>query len=105
MSFKKINAWLHLWLGLISGIIVFIMSITGCILVFEHEIKPFTSPWLHAKAPEGTPQLPPSVLFQSAQAALPGMEANSVWYGGEGRTAKVSIAGSDSVVFMNPYTA
>lgn len=105
MSFKKINAWLHLWLGLISGIIVFIMSITGCILVFEHEIKPLTSPWLHAKAPAGTPQLPPSVLFQSAQAALPGLEANSVWYGGEGRTAKVSIENSDSVVYVNPYTA
>src|SRR5690606_23714178 len=38
-AIKKIAAFLHLWLGLISGIIVFIVAITGCLFVFQHELN------------------------------------------------------------------
>ncbi|WP_278019654.1 PepSY domain-containing protein [Flavobacterium ginsengisoli] len=61
--FSKINAWLHLWLGLASGIVVFIMGITGCILVFEHEIKELTSPWLKVEAQSADRVLPPSKIY------------------------------------------
>lgn len=37
--FKKIIRKLHLWLGLGSGLVVFIVSVTGCIYVFEEEIN------------------------------------------------------------------
>jgi uncharacterized iron-regulated membrane protein len=40
---KKLIGKLHLYLGLISGIMVFIISITGCILAFEQEINPTCS--------------------------------------------------------------
>lgn len=36
--FKKITGWLHLWIGLATGLVVFIVSITGCIYVFDEEI-------------------------------------------------------------------
>lgn len=36
---KKIARKLHLWLGLSSGLIVFIVSITGCLYVFKDEIQ------------------------------------------------------------------
>lgn len=36
---KKVIGQLHLWLGLASGLIVFIVSVTGCIYVFEQELK------------------------------------------------------------------
>jgi uncharacterized iron-regulated membrane protein len=32
---KKLAGVLHLWLGLASGIIVLIVSLTGCIFVFD----------------------------------------------------------------------
>ena len=37
-KFKKVTRWLHLWIGLFIGIVVFIVSITGCIFVFDEEI-------------------------------------------------------------------
>lgn len=37
-SFKKGIRKLHLWLGLSTGLIVFIISITGAIYVFQEEI-------------------------------------------------------------------
>lgn len=103
--FKKINAWLHLWLGLASGIVVVVLSITGCILVFEQELKSLTSPWLHAEKPADAKILPPSVLHQSVENAFPGKHIESVWYHGENRTAHFSIHESDSMVYVNPYTA
>lgn len=40
MVLKKILHQTHLWMGLLSGIIVFILGVTGCILAFVDEIKP-----------------------------------------------------------------
>lgn len=35
---KKVIRKIHLWLGLASGLVVFIVSLTGCIYVFQEEI-------------------------------------------------------------------
>jgi uncharacterized iron-regulated membrane protein len=37
---KKIIAWLHLWLGLVVGLLFSLAAITGSILVFEKELDP-----------------------------------------------------------------
>ncbi len=44
MRIKKIFGWLHLWLGYISGLIVFIISITGAIYSWEPELSEYTRP-------------------------------------------------------------
>lgn len=103
--FSKINAWLHLWLGIGSGLIVLIMSITGAILVFESEIVSMSSPWLHATANTSESQLPPSAIYKSVHEAMPNKVIQSMWYNGPEKTVKVSIKDSDSLVFVNPYNA
>lgn len=40
MNIKKTVRILHLWLGLLSGTIVFILGLTGCIYAFINEIVP-----------------------------------------------------------------
>lgn len=105
MTFKKINAWFHLWFGIASGIVVFVLGITGCVLVFEQEIKSLSSPWLHAERPVEGKILPPSVLYKSVEKALPAREIESVWYHGENQTAHFRIHESDSTIYVNPYTA
>lgn len=42
--FTRINKWLHLWLGLASGVIVLIVCLTGCIWVFNDEITALLEP-------------------------------------------------------------
>lgn len=101
---KKINAWLHLWLGLASGIVVIIVGLTGCILVFETEIEDLTLSHLHAANPQKKEMLPPSVLWRSVKQALPDKKIHSVWYHGADHTAHFSLD-SDSLVYVNPYNA
>lgn len=100
--FSKINAWFHLWLGLASGIVVFIMGITGCILVFQQEIRELTSPWLNVEAQTSDKVLPPSKIYAAVKKALPEKAIHGVWYNGLDKTIKVDIE-SDSLIYVNPY--
>jgi uncharacterized iron-regulated membrane protein len=100
--FSKINAWLHLWLGLASGIVVVIMGVTGCILVFEHEIKGLTSPWLNVEAQSPEKVLPPSQIYALVRKALPEKEIHGLWYNGLDKIIKVDVE-SDSLIYVNPY--
>ncbi|MFW0716734.1 PepSY-associated TM helix domain-containing protein [Pedobacter sp. N23S346] len=75
-TLKKAAAFLHLWLGLISGIIITIVSITGCIFVFEEELFNFFHQDIVYVKAAGKP-LPLYVLEENAQKALPkGEEIN-----------------------------
>ncbi|WP_082489138.1 PepSY domain-containing protein [Dyadobacter sp. Leaf189] len=58
-AFKKIASQLHLWLGIISGLVVFVVALTGCILVFEDELEPALYPDFHiVEANAGEQKLP-----------------------------------------------
>jgi len=60
---------IHLWLGLASGGVVLIVSLTGCIFVFQKEITEARHPeWYFVTAAGHT--LPLDSLRQTAQAAL-----------------------------------
>jgi uncharacterized iron-regulated membrane protein len=105
-AFKKISSVLHLWLGLASGMIVFIVSITGAIYVFEREICNTAEPWRFVN-PSGQ-KLKPSVLYQIAKKTLGDKQATGIRYGLPDEAAEVSAYsrkdGYYIVVYINPYT-
>lgn len=68
--FKRINNWLHLWLGLISGIIVVIVCLTGCIWVFNEEITGLLEPETKVEW-QNKPVLKPSQLTDIAVKLYP----------------------------------
>ena len=86
--FKRIMAWLHLWLGLASGIIVVIVSLTGCIYVFENEIKDFIEDWRFVK-PQEKAFLLPSQLVSIADKRMKDKKATSVTFGAKDEAAIV----------------
>lgn len=79
ISFKKTIGLLHLWLGLSSGIIVFIIAITGCLYAFQAEIQNFTEDYRFV-AEQQAPFLPPSQLLEIAQVQLPGKMIHALQY-------------------------
>ncbi len=86
--FKRIMAWLHLWLGLASGIIVVIVSLTGCIYVFENEIRDFIEDWRFVK-PQEKAFLLPSQLVTIADNKMKDKKATSVTFGAKDEAAIV----------------
>ncbi|RZF59902.1 PepSY-associated TM helix domain-containing protein [Sphingobacterium corticibacterium] len=101
----KVNAWLHLWFGLVSGVIVIILSITGCVLVFQEELKYLFSDYTSVIVQDADSQLPPSRIYQSVKERYPDKEIVSAWYWGLNKSVRVSLEGSDHFVYVNPYTA
>lgn len=62
---------IHLWLGLASGLVVFIVAVTGCMFSFQKEI----TEWVYKEEmfitpPSAARPLPVSVLLQQAQRAI-----------------------------------
>ncbi len=71
MPLKKTILKIHSWLGLLSGLVVFILGITGCIYVFMEEIKPLVyHQRLFVEVPDHTQRLPIAVITAKAQAAI-----------------------------------
>lgn len=108
---NKKNKWkhyagvLHLWLGLLSGIVVFIMASTGCIYVFQDEIKDVVYEWRHIEA-QNKSFVAPSVVFENIKKKYPETEANMVVYQNASRPISVYVIISDIPynIYLNPYT-
>lgn len=105
MTIKKIIHKIHLLLGLSTGLIVVLLGITGCILVFETEIRQLTEGFRKVE-PQNQPVLPPSVLKAEADKVLESGFALGIEYPGEGKAAIASYYDSlhYEVAFLNPYT-
>jgi uncharacterized iron-regulated membrane protein len=104
---KKIINKLHLWLGLTSGLIVFIVAITGCLYAFKEEIESFTQPYRFVEA-QNKSFLPPSEIIKIAEKELPGKRIHAVMYQGKTNTAKAIFYSYQEeyyyFVYINQYT-
>lgn len=106
MTLKKIIGKIHLWLGLVSGLVVFIVAITGCIYCFQEEIQEAVQEYRFV-SPEHKAYLPPTELRKKAVTTLPGKHLHSLQYGGKNRAVVASFyQGGDYyyLVYLNPYT-
>lgn len=102
---RKVCRQLHLYLGLLSGIVVVVVCITGCLYVFKDEIIGVTEPWRKVTA-QRMPFIKPSKMLEIGNKAagdtLPtaitiGESTEAVWID------YLSEKGS-TTIFLNPYT-
>jgi uncharacterized iron-regulated membrane protein len=108
--FNRINKWLHLWLGLASGIIVVIVCITGCLWVFNEEITGLLEPETKVEK-LNKPVLTPSQLSEVAKKEFPDKVISYAQYL-QGRAITVSLKnpneqgrrGGGVTLKVNPYT-
>ena len=105
---RKLILKLHLVLGLGTGIIVFILAVTGCIYAFEREIQDAVQEYRYV-GPQETAMLSPSQIQVIAQRELPGKVMHSVLYARDkSRAAVVTFYHADPeyyyLVYINQYT-
>lgn len=108
--FTRLNKWLHLWLGLISGVIVFIVCVTGCIWVFNEEITGLLEPETKV-AQQQKPVIMPSKLSAIAHQLYPEKVPSYAQYQ-QGRTISLNLKGKNeqgrrgggTTLNINPYT-
>ena len=108
MGFKKIIGKLHLWLGLTSGLVVFIIAMTGCLYAFKTEIENTVQSYRFV-APEAVVKYLPSQMKEIAEQQLPGKNIHAVLYPGEDRAVRAIFYQEEPdyyyfYVYMNQYT-
>lgn len=104
---KNILKKIHLWLGLSSGLVVFIVAITGCIYVFKEEIQNATQDFRFVAA-SNDEFVKPSKLLSIAQKELPLKKIHAIMYHKKGKAAKVIFYEYEKkdyyFVYLNPYS-
>ncbi|MEM6845385.1 MAG: PepSY-associated TM helix domain-containing protein [Bacteroidota bacterium] len=71
MTLKILIGKIHLWLGLTSGLVVFVVSLTGCLWVFQDELCPlFYADRMFIEVSASTERLPVANLIDRAEAVL-----------------------------------
>jgi uncharacterized iron-regulated membrane protein len=106
MNLRKTIHKTHLILGLTSGLVVFVVSITGCLLAFEKEIKGLNQSWKKTEIQEGA-FLPPSKLKPLGDALYPGRTIHGIAYGKKNETAEIVFFEREPLfyrtLYVNPY--
>lgn len=106
-NFKKLIGKIHLWLGLSSGIIVFIIAITGCLYAFQEEIQNITEDYRFVEKQNKTFLLP-SQLEQIARKELPEKALHAIKYNGAEKSAEAIFFHYEPtyyyIVHLNPYS-
>lgn len=113
LSMKKLFGWLHLWLGIISGIVVLIVAGTGSLLVFEEELEhTFRSSFFYVEVPANTPRQPLDNLTAYVQRENPKYRVFQIAVEPEAnrsivyilRKGKVKEIKNQLYVAVDPYT-
>ncbi|SMO91168.1 PepSY-associated TM helix domain-containing protein [Flavobacterium nitrogenifigens] len=103
-GFKKTIRQIHLWLGLASGLIVFIVSITGFLYVFEEEIRDFSNKeYLHVPVQE-KPFIGLKTIIENYERLEPKQKITALKIEKEEPNATVQISTKKKkVYYFNPY--
>jgi uncharacterized iron-regulated membrane protein len=104
--FKKATLFLHRWLGFVSGIAVFIVSITGAIYCFQDDIQDVIYSYRKVKVVAQKEFVKPSQLKAGALRLFPKAVVALVIYNGPSRSAQVRMINNKKAlaVYYNPYS-
>lgn len=106
--FRNITRKIHLVLGLSTGLVVFVVAITGCCWVFQEEIRSLSFDYKQVSK-ENRPLITPTKAKQVAKAVYPGRSIHGVLYGDDPQAVEVIFYEMEPEfyrsVFLNPYNA
>lgn len=107
MSFKKFIFELHKILGLATGIVVFIVAITGCSWAFREEIESLYDDYKKV-TPQNEPMLTPSEAKELAHEVFPNQTIHGTLFKKADDAIEVIFYDAEpefyQSVFLNPYS-
>ena len=102
--FRKTIFWIHLGCGILTGLVVLMMSVTGVILTYERQMLAWQTREFYADPPAAAGRLPVEALIASAAQAEEGFQPNSVLLSSNPRAPALLAAGRAGSRYLNAYT-
>ncbi|MDZ7878844.1 MAG: PepSY-associated TM helix domain-containing protein [Saprospiraceae bacterium] len=104
MNFKKIINTIHLYLGLVSGVVVFVVSVTGCIYVFEKEARDiFQAKYFYVDAPSNQARKNLFEISDAVKKAYPKEKITQIRFDADPESAYLYTTKSKKAISINPY--
>jgi uncharacterized iron-regulated membrane protein len=102
---RKIVFWVHLPVGVVAGIVILIMCVTGVLLAYEKQITAWADTRNYRAAPpaSGAQHLPVETLIAKARATQPARPTAVRLKSDPAAPAEVAF-GRETTLFVNPYT-
>jgi uncharacterized iron-regulated membrane protein/flavodoxin len=102
----KIIFWTHLLAGVVAGLVIFIMSFTGVILMYEPQIAEYSEwnqRWVTPPGPEAK-RLALDDLVTKVRAANPEGRPAAITVKSDPSASVIVDLGRENTIFVNPYT-
>ena len=105
-KFRKIIFWLHLMCGVIAGIFIFMMCVSGALLSFESNILEFAEREMRiVQSPtENAPRFSIQEIIAKVREAKPDAKPSGITFQNDKKSAAAVSLGRGGQVFVNPYT-
>jgi uncharacterized iron-regulated membrane protein len=105
MPLRKVIFWLHLAAGLIAGLVIGVMSFTGAVLAFEHEIVEWAERDLRrVEVSAATPLALDQLLAKVREVAPEDAKPAGVTVSRDPADAVAVSYGRSGTYYVNPYT-
>jgi uncharacterized iron-regulated membrane protein len=101
---RSIIFWTHLSCGLLTGIVVFTMSLTGVLLTYERQINNWVAQSHYVEPPPAASRMPLDDLLGFQQLAQPGQAATAALITNDPGAPVSFRAGRNPALNLNPYT-
>ena len=105
-TFRSVLFWAHLVCGVVAGVVILLMSVTGVALTYEKQMLEWADQRAHPWVPpsNGARPLSPETLLAAVTAARPGAAPTGVTrLADRDAPATVTLEGTGAVL-VNPYT-
>ncbi|WP_421750436.1 PepSY-associated TM helix domain-containing protein [Croceimicrobium sp.] len=101
-SLRKKLRLIHLYLGLGTGLVVFIVALTGCLWVFQEEFKSFSDPFAE-KEVSAAYQIFPTEARAIAETVFPGKTVHGTLYQSDLKKVEVIFYEADPEFYRSVY--
>jgi uncharacterized iron-regulated membrane protein len=104
MKLRTVLFWSHLTAGVMAGVVILIMSVTGVLLMYEKQMIEWSDRRAQSRVPlDGPRRLPLEALVAAAQAQRPGERVTSVALRSE-PTAPAAVVFGQRTFYVDAYT-
>jgi uncharacterized iron-regulated membrane protein len=106
MKFRRVLFWIHLTAGVVAGLVILVMSVTGALLTFQQSVlRAVERPQRYVDVPEpAAPRVPLETVLANVRGALPGAEPATVTLEADSRSTIAVGLGPAGTAFVHPYT-
>lgn len=109
-TFRKFIRDIHLWLGVGSGIILFLICLSGTMYTFRHEVEQFLEPEKFEIEKSGSEPLSLALLIEQTEKSTNGTVSRISIYDDEKKPAELQVSMSKEdkrgeTYYVNPYSS